>query len=121
MKYSSAPEAIEIEIEAIEGGPVAGILGDDSASRQEAIVRVVDRGIGIDEETSAHAFELFFRTKEATRIASGAGIGLFVCRQLIEAMGGRTWLRPRDGGGTEAGFALPLTVVGSDDGAARGG
>jgi len=120
-KYSSAPEPIEIEIEAIEGGPVAGLLGDDSASRQEAIVRVLDRGIGIDDETSAHAFELFFRTKEATRIASGAGIGLFVCRQLIEAMGGRTWLRPRDEGGTEAGFALPLTVVGTDDGSVRAG
>jgi len=100
---------------------VAGLLADESAGRQEAIVRVLDRGIGIDEETSAHAFELFFRTKEATRIASGAGIGLFVCRQLIEAMGGRTWLRPRDDAGTEAGFALPLTIVGTDDGSSRAG
>ena len=120
-KYSTAPEPIEVEIEAVEEGPVAGLLADESAGRQEAIVRVLDRGIGIDEETSAHAFELFFRTKEATRIASGAGIGLFVCRQLIEAMGGRTWLRPRDDAGTEAGFALPLTIVGTDDGSSRAG
>jgi two-component system sensor kinase FixL len=36
----------------------------------------------------------------------GLGIGLFVCRRLIEAMDGRIWVRPRDGGGAEFGFAL---------------
>ncbi|HEX3429106.1 MAG TPA: ATP-binding protein [Candidatus Limnocylindrales bacterium] len=111
VKYSSAPDPIEVEIEVRETDsaidePIAGDTG-----RREAVVRVLDRGIGIDDETSAHAFDLFFRTREATRIASGAGIGLFVSRQLIEAMGGRTWLEPRAGGGTEAGFALPLTEV----------
>jgi signal transduction histidine kinase len=53
-------------------------------------------------------------------MASGAGIGLFVSRQLIEAMGGRTWLMPRDGGGTEAGFALPLAEVEEDGGSSPG-
>jgi signal transduction histidine kinase len=80
------------------------------------VLRVLDRGIGVDDETVAQAFDLFFRTREASRIASGAGIGLFVSRQLIEAMGGRTWLRPREGGGTEAGFALPLADSGEDSG-----
>jgi signal transduction histidine kinase len=116
-KYSSVPDPIEIEIEVVDGAAGIDVLGDGSVGRSEAVVRVLDRGIGIDDETSAHAFELFFRTKEATRIASGAGIGLFVCRQLIEAMGGRTWLLPRDGGGTEAGFALPLADAGEDGGA----
>jgi signal transduction histidine kinase len=115
-KYSSVPDPIEVDIEIVEDAPGVDVLGDRSSGRSEAVVRVLDRGIGIDDETSAHAFELFFRTKEATRIASGAGIGLFVCRQLIEAMGGRTWLLPREGGGTEAGFALPLTDAGEDGG-----
>ena len=107
-KYSSVPAPIEIEIEIVEDEPDSGRIGDETPVRPEAIVRVLDRGIGIDEEASDHAYELFFRTKDATRIASGAGIGLFVCRQLIEAMGGRTWLVAREGGGTESGFALPL-------------
>jgi signal transduction histidine kinase len=115
-KYSSVPDPIEVVIEVVEGETVAGVLGEGSVRRSEAVVRVLDRGIGIDEDASAHAFELFFRTKVATRIASGAGIGLFVCRQLIEAMGGRTWLVPRDGGGTEAGFALPHADAGEDGG-----
>jgi signal transduction histidine kinase len=116
-KYSSPAEKIEVEIETHEGAPDVGVLTGGSIGRAEAVVRVLDRGIGIDEDMSDHAFELFFRTKEATRVASGAGIGLFVCRQLIEAMGGRTWLRPRPGGGTEAGFALPLAEI-TDEGAA---
>jgi signal transduction histidine kinase len=108
VKYSEVPSPVEIEIEIVEDPPGVGVLAGDGAGLSEAVVRVLDRGIGIDQDTSAHAFELFYRTKDATRMASGAGIGLFVCRQLIEAMGGRTWMIPRDGGGTESGFALPL-------------
>ena len=112
-KYSSVPDPIEIVIEVVQGDTEAeiGVLGQGAAGRSEAVVRVLDRGIGIDEDASDHAFELFFRTKAATRIASGAGIGLFVCRQLIEAMGGRTWMAPRDGGGTEVGFSLPIAAL----------
>lgn len=95
-KYSPPGSTIEIEL---EGGP------------GESIVRVLDRGIGVAEAATEEAFELFYRTPDAARVASGAGIGLFVCRHLIEAMGGRVWIRPRDGGGTEAGFTLPAVEV----------
>ena len=39
---------------------------------------------------------------------SGTGIGLYVARALVEAQGGQIWLRNRDGGGAEVGFALPI-------------
>jgi signal transduction histidine kinase len=76
--------------------------GDD-----EVTVRVLDEGIGIADEDTERVFELFYRSSPATRMAGGAGIGLFVCRQLIEAMGGRIWAIPRSPAGTEVGFALP--------------
>jgi signal transduction histidine kinase len=79
------------------------------------IVRVLDEGIGLAESDSARAFDLFYRSPNATRVAQGAGIGLFVCRQLIEAMGGRIWARPREGTGTEVGFGLPASPI-ADDG-----
>jgi K+-sensing histidine kinase KdpD len=69
--------------------------------------RVLDEGQGLPAESSEQLFELFYRAPEAARRASGAGIGLFVCRQLVEGMGGRIWARPREGRGAEFGFWLP--------------
>jgi signal transduction histidine kinase len=100
-KYSAAPSPIEVTV---------GVEGDD------VVLRVLDRGIGVDEASSASAFDLFYRTSQASRTASGAGIGLFVCRQLVEAMGGAAWIRPREGGGTEAGFRLPIVPMEEDVG-----
>ncbi|HLO34541.1 MAG TPA: ATP-binding protein, partial [Candidatus Deferrimicrobium sp.] len=100
-KYSEPPSVVEV---------VVAVESDD------VVVRVLDRGIGVDEETADRAFDLFYRTKEATRAASGAGIGLFVCRQLVDAMGGRTWMRRRAGGGTEVGFRLPIVPIDDDIG-----
>jgi K+-sensing histidine kinase KdpD len=73
-------------------------------------VRVFDRGIGLAAGDERRVFDIFYRSPGASRQAAGAGIGLFVCRQLIEAMGGRVWAAPRDGGGAEFGFMLPAHV-----------
>ena len=70
-------------------------------------VRVRDDGPGIDPEEADRLFTLYFRS-EATASAPGSGIGLFVCRELIGAMGGRLWATGRPGGGAEFGFTLPL-------------
>jgi len=98
-KYSPASTTIEIELETGHG---------------EAIVRVLDRGIGIEEGTSDRAFDLFYRTRDASRVAPGAGIGLFVCRHLIETMGGRVSIAPREGGGTTVAFSLPTIEADPD-------
>jgi len=91
-KYSEAGTTIEV-VSAIEDGG--------------GTVRVYDEGDGLADETREHVFELFYRAPEAARRAPGAGIGLFVCKQLIEGMGGRIWARSRDGRGAEFGFWLP--------------
>jgi len=74
----------------------------------EIRVKVLDEGIGLADESTERLFELFYRSPGATRQASGAGIGLFVCRQLIESMGGRIWAKRREERGSEFGFALPV-------------
>jgi len=71
-------------------------------------VRVLDRGPGPGTDLPEQLFELFYRAPAARSVPGGAGIGLFVCRQLVEAMGGRIWATPREGGGTEFGFELPV-------------
>ncbi len=74
-------------------------------------VRVLDRGPGIGAEEAEDLFELFYRGATTSAMASGAGIGLFVCRALVTAMGGRMWATPREGGGSEFGFSLPVLEI----------
>ena len=71
-------------------------------------VTVTDSGPGFPDAEKSKLFELFYRSPALERTASGAGIGLFVCRQLINAMNGRMWASNRDGGGAEFGFELPI-------------
>jgi two-component system, LuxR family, sensor kinase FixL len=74
-------------------------------SRQEAggYVRltVADSGPGIGEEVSARLFQPFTSTK-----ADGMGLGLSVCRSIVEAHGGRIWTEPSSLGGTAFHFTL---------------
>ena len=91
-KYSATGSKVEVVVRPEDGG---------------VTTRVLDEGEGLPAESSEQLFELFYRAPEAARRASGAGIGLFVCRQLVEGMGGRIWARPREGRGAEFGFWLP--------------
>jgi signal transduction histidine kinase len=90
------------------GGAEFGVeiaAAEDSAT---VWVRVLDRGPGLGESDPEKLFELFYRSDAARSVPGGAGIGLFVCRRLIEAMGGRTWAASRADGGAEFGFTLPI-------------
>jgi K+-sensing histidine kinase KdpD len=71
-------------------------------------VFVLDRGSGIASEEAEHIFSAFYRSRRTMNDASGTGIGLAVCKRLVEAQAGTIWARPRSGGGSEFGFALPL-------------
>ncbi|MEX0784821.1 MAG: PAS domain-containing protein [Dehalococcoidia bacterium] len=70
--------------------------------------RVQDRGVGVDPEEVDLIFERFYRSERTSRLVGGSGVGLALCKRLIEAMSGQIWARPRDGGGLEVGFSLPL-------------
>ncbi len=67
------------------------------------LVHVTDRGAGLDESQRAHLFEPFFTTK-----TEGLGLGLSICKTIIEAHGGRLWAEPNpDGVGMRFSFSLP--------------
>lgn len=69
-------------------------------------VSVRDTGPGIAPEIMDHLFETFNSTKQ-----SGMGIGLSICRTIVEAHGGSIFARPMRGGGTEFVFTLPRALL----------
>jgi PAS domain S-box-containing protein len=76
----------------------------------DALVSVLDRGIGIGAADAEKLFTPFYRTDAAKSHANGIGIGLAVCKRVVDSQGGRIWARPRQGGGSELAFALPLAT-----------
>ena len=74
----------------------------------EACVSVKDEGIGIPKEEQAHLFELFFRARNAPISGfGGLGLGLYICRDIIERHGGRIWVESGVEQGSTFHFALP--------------
>jgi signal transduction histidine kinase len=75
---------------------------------REWVVSVQDNGIGIRREDVGHVFDMFSRV---TPNVDGTGIGLAVCRRVVEAHGGRIWVEPAEGGGSVFRFTLPAAEV----------
>jgi PAS domain S-box-containing protein len=74
-----------------------------------AVVSVQDEGIGIPEDQQAHLFERFFRARNAPISGfGGLGLGLFICRDIIERHGGRIWVESGVERGSTFHFSLPL-------------
>ena len=70
---------------------------------------VADQGIGIPQAEQGKLFQRFYRVDSSLRRSTqGAGLGLFLCRAIIEAHGGRIWLRSEPGKGTTVFFTLPI-------------
>ena len=80
-----------------------------TATRKEAIVRVVDQGPGLPDSELERVFEPFYRRDSDPR--SGAGLGLAIARGFVEANGGRIWAESRPGQGATFALALPVVEV----------
>ena len=75
-------------------------LGD----AREWVVSVRDDGVGVPPEHTGRIFGMFARLDPS---ADGIGLGLAVCRRVVEAHGGRIWVEPADDGGSVFRFTLP--------------
>ncbi len=130
------PEGLELELE--QSGPLPRVLADPARTAQvltnliENAVNyspgggrigvrleragarmrftVTDEGLGIPAEEHQRIFEKFYRLDPGmTRGVGGSGLGLFICRELVELMGGQVSVRSRQGVGSAFSFELPLS------------
>jgi PAS domain S-box-containing protein len=76
-------------------------------------VSVVDEGIGIPQADQEQIFRKFYRGTDAeARVGQGGtGLGLFIARGLVTAMGGRIWVESREGEGSTFAFELPAAGI----------
>ena len=98
VKYSSSGNKIEVLVKKLNN---------------EVLIGVKDRGIGIPSELQGKLFEPFQRLEQQNNKATVTGLGLVVCRRLVEAHGGRMWVESQPGQGSTFQFTLPMQEVGS--------
>ena len=79
----------------------------------EVLIGVKDMGIGIPSEQQGKLFEPFQRLEPQNNKATGTGLGLVVCRRLVEAHKGRMWVESQPGEGSIFYFTLPMTDIGN--------
>ena len=88
------------------GSPVSVAV---TTGEDRAVISVHNEGEGIAPEDQPHVFDRFYRTESGLRReVGGVGLGLFICRRLVEVMGGEIEVASSQGGGCTFSFWLPL-------------
>jgi two-component system sensor kinase FixL len=96
-------------IEAMESSPDRQLtVSTTSAGPDSVMISIADTGAGISSEVAAQLFQPFVTTKR-----HGMGVGLSICRTIVEAHGGQIWAEPNPGGG--AVFCFTLRTVSPED------
>ena len=100
-----------------DGGPVRLSL-----RRQDGYVRfaVQDEGLGIPRAEQERIFEKFYRLDpEMTRGVGGTGLGLYICRALVQQLHGRIWVTSQEGKGSTFFVELPVAPRARKQGSRR--
>ncbi len=78
----------------------------------EYLVSVKDKGIGIPKEGQAKIFDRFFRAENAIKIkGDGSGLGLYMCKMVMQALGGKIWVDSKMGKGSTFYITIPYESI----------
>jgi signal transduction histidine kinase len=112
VKYSPDGGDITIELRAVVGEHELNRYFPNSPQVKlpALIVSIADSGLGIPEDEQESIFQKFYRVNNrATHSIPGTGLGLYICKNIVELHGGRIWARNRIEGGSIFAFSLPLS------------
>jgi C4-dicarboxylate-specific signal transduction histidine kinase len=90
----------------VEAGPRELLISTEQNQAKGVLVAVRDSGPGIDPKNVEHVFEAFYTTK-----TSGMGMGLSICRSIVDAHGGRLWADVNEPHGAVFQFTLPVPIA----------
>ena len=92
--------------------PAGGKISIDAQNNEGSVViQVSDTGSGIPEEELPYIFDRFWRgEKSRARVSGGAGLGLAICKQLVEAQGGTISAKNRTEGGLQVTIKFTETI-----------
>ena len=107
IKFTPNGGQITCECSAQVGAPTMGARGEGLPPGRWAVLRLVDSGIGIEQEDIPHLFQRFFRVKTQGNIP-GTGLGLAIARELVELNGGQITVASTPGEGSIFTAFLPL-------------
>jgi signal transduction histidine kinase len=95
---------------AIKYTPKGDVVIDVTGDNDHVTISVADSGIGIPKEDQVHLFQKFYRVDNSeTREIGGTGLGLYLCRRLVETMSGRLWVDSEYKRGSTFYVELPRT------------
>jgi signal transduction histidine kinase len=95
VKYSPKADQVNVKV----------LLNHDNVR-----VMVQDFGLGIPEDQHEHIFSRFYRVEELATHISGLGIGLYICKEIINRHHGELWVESEPGKGSVFHFEIPLTA-----------
>jgi signal transduction histidine kinase len=111
---------------AVKYSPDGGAITVRARGRgQHMLIEVADQGLGIPADQMGRLFQKFERVRSDDHMrVSGTGLGLYICRRIVEGHGGRIWVESEPGHGSTFSILLPMdaraaTTTPKNDGAAK--
>ena len=108
IKFTSDNGTITIHVSQIEN-----LSGTSGAREQFLCVSVIDNGVGIPEDSIDHVFERFYQVEKSlsAKKQRGSGLGLSICKNIVEAHGGTIQCKSKEGEGSTFSFTIPINNI----------
>jgi len=120
VKFSPRSALVEVNVEATREIPGSmpkqwrRFINNPDQGRSYGLVTVTDSGPGVPDSDKEKIFEKFHQVKQGKKIAGqGVGLGLAICRTIVQAHRGAIWVEDNPGGGSRFHLLLRPGIVGN--------